>query len=135
MNFKPLAFLAMSGILGVTGGMLGATAIAQQPASSSAASPSSAAPPASSTSETAADAKPAGPSPDTLKKAKSAGYRTKVKSGQTVFCKTEAEIGTHFTEERCIGETQLLTVLDRLQQQRDGLTNHTCSNGGACSGK
>ena len=128
MNFKPLAFLAMSC-------MLGAAAIGQSPASSSAESPPSAAPPASSAATTPADAKPAGPSPDTLKKARNAGYRTKVKSGQTVFCKTESEIGTHFTEEKCIGETQLLTVLDRLQQQRDGMTNHTCSNGGACGGK
>jgi hypothetical protein len=108
--------------------------MAQQPAPSSTASPPSA-PPASSAATTPADAKPASPSPDTLKKARSAGYRTKVKSGQTVFCKTEAEIGSHFSEEKCIGETQLLMVLDRAQQQRDGMTNHTCSSGGACSGK
>ncbi len=127
MNFKPLAFLAM-------GGILSAAAMAQQPAPSSTASPPSA-PPASSAATTPADAKPASPSPDTLKKARSAGYRTKVKSGQTVFCKTEAEIGSHFSEEKCIGETQLLMVLDRAQQQRDGMTNHTCSSGGACSGK
>ncbi len=127
MNLKPLAFLAMSGILG-------ATATAQQPSSSSTASPPAAPTPASSAAPPA-DAKPAGPSADTLKKAKTAGYHTKVKSGQTVFCKTEAQIGSHFTEEHCLDETQLLTTLDRLQQQRDGLTNHTCSAGGACSGK
>ncbi len=132
MNFKALSFLMMSGLLG-------ATAFAQPPQSPSASTPPAnapAPPPANTTSPAApAESKPVGPSPDTLKKAKSAGYHTKVKSGQTVFCKTEAEIGSHFTEEKCMGETQLLMVLDREQQQRDGMGNHTCSSGGACSGK
>jgi hypothetical protein len=123
MNMKPLAFLAMSGLIG-------ATAFAQPPQSSSAATP-----PASASATPPADNKPAGPSPETLKKAKSAGYHAKVKSGQTVFCKTEAEIGSHFTEEKCVGETQMLMALDRAQQQREGLGNHTCSAGGACGGK
>jgi len=75
------------------------------------------------------------PSPDTVKKAKDAGYRAKLRKGVTLFCKDEADIGTHFSTEHCINEDQLGLVLERAQAQRDQMTNHTCSNGGACNSK
>ncbi len=72
------------------------------------------------------------PSPETVKKARQAGYRAKLKRGATVFCKEQVEIGTHFSTESCINEEQLALVLDREEAQRESLTNHTCQG---CSGK
>jgi hypothetical protein len=72
------------------------------------------------------------PSPDTVKKAKQAGYHPKLRKGVTVFCKEETEIGSHFSSENCINEQQLNLALERQQAQRDQMTNHTCTG---CSGK
>jgi hypothetical protein len=80
-------------------------------------------------------AKPTVPSPDTVKKAKSAGYRAKLKKGETLFCKEEVEIGSHFAAEHCIDENQLAMVLEREQAQRDQLSQRACGGNGACGGK
>jgi hypothetical protein len=101
------------------------------PADAAAAAPAPAAPAAPAATTTASAASKI-PSPDTVKKAKLAGYRAKLKKGATVFCKEQTEIGTHFSTENCINEDQLALVLDREQEQRDSLTNHTCQG---CSGK
>jgi hypothetical protein len=84
------------------------------------------------TDSATAPAAPKNPTPDTMKKARMAGYHAKLRKGETLFCKEETEIGSHFSKENCIDETQLLVVLDRQQAQRDQLTNHTCTG---CSGK
>jgi hypothetical protein len=106
-------------------------AYAQQPTDSA---PAPAAPTAATPPPAAAPAPdaPKNPSPETMKKARMAGYHAKLRKGQTLFCKDETEIGSHFSKENCIDETQLLVVLDREQAQRDQLTNHTCTG---CSGK
>lgn len=111
----------------ILGAVIGATApvYAQQSDAASAAP----------TATTPAAEVPKGPSPDTLKKAKNAGYRAKLKSGQTVFCKEITPIGTHFPEEHCLAENQLLMELDKEQAARDSMGNHSCSSGGSCSGK
>jgi hypothetical protein len=82
----------------------------------------------------AAAATPDVPSEDVLKKARSAGYHTKVSHGVLYFCRKEAETGSRFTKENCVNEDQLAQVFERQQAQRDQLSNHTCSGGG-CAGK
>jgi hypothetical protein len=74
------------------------------------------------------------PSADTLKKARDAGYHTKVRRGEVYYCKDVVETGTHFKTETCVDENQLAQTLVREQAQRDQFSNHTCSGGG-CSGK
>jgi hypothetical protein len=67
----------------------------------------------------------AAPSPDVLKRARLAGYRTKkLREGSTVFCKQEAHVGSRFSTESCIDETQLEEFLLRAQAQRDSMKNH-----------
>jgi hypothetical protein len=105
---------AMAGIISVAHAQQ-ATDSATAPAATTAAAPAS-----------------KNPAPETMKKARMAGYRAKLRKGETLFCKEETEIGSHFSKENCIDETQLLVVLDREQAQRDQLTNHTCTG---CSGK
>jgi hypothetical protein len=122
---------------------LGGVASAQQPGDAttppSAPAPNASAPPPSTpTSAAATAAKPPAkpdPSAEVLKKARENGYRAKLRRGQTLFCREETEIGSHFSKENCIDENQLEVVLLRRQEQRDQMSNHTCSNGGACSGK
>jgi len=114
----------------ILGTVIGATAPVYAQQSDAA----SAAPTATAPAAPAAEV-PKGPSADTMKKAKNAGFRAKLKSGQTVFCKEITPIGTHFPEEHCLAENQLLMELDKEQAARDSLGNHSCSSGGACSGK
>lgn len=115
----------------ILGTVLGAAPVYAQQSDAASAAPAESAPAATAP---AAPAAPKGPSADTIKKAKSAGYRAKLKSGQTVFCKDITPIGTHFPEEHCLAENQLLMELDKEQAARDQMGNHTCSSGGACSG-
>ncbi|MGB6310870.1 MAG: hypothetical protein WBF89_24045, partial [Steroidobacteraceae bacterium] len=98
------------------------------PGSPSAASP----PPAASPSQPASGQSPLptvhvtanqGPSADTLKAARDAGFKIKVVDGNTHFCTNEAPVGTRFASESCINETQLYLVLQKRQMQRDQLTH------------
>jgi hypothetical protein len=77
---------------------------------------------------------PDAPSPDVLKKARNAGFHTKVRNNVVLYCKTDTDTGTRFSTEKCLNEAQLLQHLDFAQAQKDQLTGHTCSGGG-CSGK
>jgi hypothetical protein len=83
--------------------------------------------PASSPAPSAVAAAPAvsaTPSPDVLKRAKLAGYRIKkLRQGTTVFCKEESHVGTRFSTNSCIDETQLEELLLRVQSQRDSMNN------------
>ena len=64
------------------------------------------------------------PSPDVLKRAKLAGYRVKkLRQGTTVFCKEESHVGTRFSTNSCVDETQLEEFLLRAQSQRDSMNN------------
>jgi hypothetical protein len=74
------------------------------------------------------------PSADTLKKAREAGYHTKVRRGEVYYCKDVVETGTRFKTESCLDENQLTQALIHQQAQRDQLSNRNCSGGG-CSGK
>jgi hypothetical protein len=74
------------------------------------------------------------PSADTLKKARGAGYHTKIHHGEVYYCKDVVETGTRFKTESCLDENQLAQVLERQQIQRDQLTGHSCGGSG-CSGK
>jgi hypothetical protein len=96
-------------------------------------------PPAATPATTATAAKKAAdppdvPSADTLKKARGAGYHTKIHRGEVFYCKDVVQTGTRFKTESCLDENQLAQVLERQQAQRDQLTGHSCV-GSACSGK
>jgi hypothetical protein len=91
-----------------------------------------AAPSAAKTSTAAAT--PDVPSADILKKARNAGLHTKVKQGVVYYCKTEADMGSRFTSERCYDENQLAQFFITQQAARDQFSNRNCS-GSACSGK
>jgi hypothetical protein len=108
------------------------TATAPTAAPSATSTPAAAAPAASST--TNASTTPATPSTDTLKKARKAGYYTRVRKGQTFFCKKAPQLGTRFESENCISEEQLAMTLEREEAQRDQLRNVTCGGGGSCGG-
>lgn len=85
----------------------------------------SASPSSPTTTAAAAPVVPATPLPDVLKRAKLAGYRVKkLRDGSTVFCKQEAHLGSRFSTDSCIDETQLQEFLLRAQSQRDSLKNH-----------
>jgi len=109
-------------------------AYAQQPTPATTSPPAATAAQVDAPAPAAQPAKPTGPSADTLKKAKLDGYRAKLRKGQTLFCKEQVELGTHFSTETCIDENQLMIVMDREQAARDTMTNHACGNG-ACGGK
>jgi hypothetical protein len=121
----------------LAGAILGisATVHAQQPAAAPAAAdapPPAATAPAATTAPAAAPAAAASaaaspkaaddvPSPAVLKKAHAAGYYTKVRHGNVVYCKSDAVLGTRFTSENCINQDQLEQTLLQAQAQRDQL--------------
>jgi hypothetical protein len=74
------------------------------------------------------------PSADILKKARNAGLHTKVKQGVVYYCKTETDMGSRFTSERCYDENQLAQFLIQQQAARDQFSKQACA-GAACSGK
>lgn len=74
------------------------------------------------------------PPADVLKKARDAGYHTKVSHGVVYYCKVDADLGTRFRTEKCLDEDQLITTLQRLDAVRDQLRASPCGGSG-CSGK
>jgi hypothetical protein len=87
-----------------------------------AAPPTTTATPATAAPGTAAA--PVSPSLEVLKQARLAGYHIrKSRQGATVFCKQEAHLGSRFSTDSCIDETQFEEVLLRAQSQRDSLNN------------
>jgi len=87
------------------------------PAAPQATTAPSAAAPAAAAPKAADDV----PSPALLRKAKSAGYYTKVKHGNVIYCKSEPKIGSRFADETCIDENQLEATLIQAQAQRDAV--------------
>jgi hypothetical protein len=77
---------------------------------------------------------PDAPNPEVMKKARDAGFHTKVRNNTVLYCKTDADIGTRFSTEKCLNEAQLLQHLDFAQAQKDQLSGHSCAGSG-CSGK
>jgi hypothetical protein len=106
---------------------------AAAPAPAATAAPASPAPVVVVHTSTVA-ATPDVPSADLLKKARNAGLHTKVKQGVVYYCKTEADMGSRFTSERCYDENQLAQFLIAQQAARDQFSKQTCG-GSACSGK
>jgi len=71
---------------------------------------------------TAPIAAAAGPDPDTLKKAKNAGFHPEVtKAGATVYCREDAEVGSRFKKKRCVDADGLHAYLDENQVMQDQL--------------
>jgi len=74
------------------------------------------------------------PSADILKKARDAGYHTKVSHNVVYYCREDTDVGTRFRTEKCLTEEQLQVQLERLQAAKDQLRNNPCGGSG-CSGK
>lgn len=67
---------------------------------------------------------PPSPSAAVLRQAKLAGYHIKkLRDGKTMFCKNETHLGSRFSTESCLDESQLAEFLIRTQTQRDNLNN------------
>jgi hypothetical protein len=75
------------------------------------------------------------PTVETLKKAHEAGYTAeRDKAGLVKFCKSDANIGTHFKSKKCYDENRLALVLRQEELQREQFMNRSCFGGGACGG-
>ena len=80
-----------------------------------------------------APAAPAGPSAETLKKARMAGYHPETKQGVTMYCQETANIGTRFPTKKCLNEQQLNGVVDIQHQQQDSMRKPiNCTGGPGC---
>jgi hypothetical protein len=127
---------AMAGIVAAAYAQQTPDAAKAPAAAPDATAPSATAPPAATAAKktsTVADT-PDVPSADTLKKAREAGYHTRVKRGEVYYCKDVVETGTRFKTEHCLDENQLARTLIQQQAQRDQLNNYSCV-GTACNGK
>jgi hypothetical protein len=64
------------------------------------------------------------------KKAKQFGWRPEVQKGTTVYCRNDAEVGSRFSTKRCVGESQLATLIEQAEFDKDQLKQRGC--GGNC---
>jgi hypothetical protein len=109
----------------------------QSPAATSAPTTAPAATPTATPAERETSpppAAPAGPSADTLKKARLAGYRPETKKGITMYCQETANIGTRFPTKKCLDESQLKLVMDVHNDQADSLRQPGACTGAVCTG-
>jgi hypothetical protein len=80
-------------------------AFAQQSSSSDQPASAAQAPPA------AAPTGPAGPSAETLKKAKSLGLKPEMHGGKQQYCYEDASVGSRFPTKKCVDENQLTDLI------------------------
>ncbi len=78
----------------------------------------------------AAAAKSFGERDQLLKRARSSGYKTRQKNGETVYCREETPVGTHFPLTNCLTEEQTLTAMRNAIQTQDFMRNAP----GRCAG-
>jgi len=72
-------------------------------------------------------------SDQTVRLARSVGYFPEVRNGVTVYCKTDANIGTLFKTKKCVDEDALRILVQQRENQQDTLRSLQCS--GSCGGK
>jgi hypothetical protein len=65
--------------------------------------------------------------PELMKKAAQVGYFPRTRGGVPMFCRTDSDIGTRFTTEKCVNEDQLAEIVQRMREVRDNM-----HKGGAC---
>ena len=75
-------------------------------------------------------AKPAADNAAVAKKAKQAGWRPEVQNGDTVYCRSDAQVGSRFSTRRCVNETQLALLIEQAEYDKDQLKQRGC--GGNC---
>ena len=103
------------------------------PSASPTPSPAPPSAPATAPAASPAPTAPTGPSADTLKKARMAGYRPETKNGTTMFCQETANLGTRFPTKKCLNEQQLNGVVDIQHQQQDSMRKPiNCTGGPGC---
>jgi hypothetical protein len=67
------------------------------------------------------------------KKAKQSGWSPEVQNGNAVYCRNDAEVGSRFSTRRCVSESQLATLIEQAEYDKDQLKQRGC--GGNCGGK
>jgi hypothetical protein len=117
---------------------------ASSTASSSATAPAPAAPAtaAAGTDSTATASKPASsetaassdPSPALLKEARREGFKPKKRNGVTMFCYSDATLGTRFETEKCFDQQHMENLIQEREDQRNLARQPGACSGSNCSG-
>lgn len=94
---------------------------AQSPASSTAA-----------TSTTSSAAAVSEPSPEVVKMALHEGFKPKKRNGITLFCHTDANLGTRFPSEKCCDEAHMKMLVQQREDMRDQMRHPAGCSG--CNG-
>jgi hypothetical protein len=70
-----------------------------------------------------------------VKQARKEGFRPKKqRNGETLYCYSDASLGTHFVTEKCFNQAQLVEEIQRRKDQRDVLGHPGACTGASCSG-
>jgi hypothetical protein len=115
------------------------------PAAETAAAPPPAAdsaPPAPAASSAATGAKDASsatddaaaPSPELLKEARREGFKPKKRNGVTMFCYSDASLGTHLESEKCFDQHHMEMLVQQREDQRNLLRQTSACTGSSCNG-
>jgi len=116
------------GRLAVAMALMAAAAVAQSqqpppPASNPPSESSAATPTETPTADKPAAEKPAGPSAETLKKAKELGMHPETHSGVTKYCWEDESIGSCFKTKKCATEADLDGIIDSRQAMKNQMKN------------
>jgi hypothetical protein len=128
------------------------TAPASSPPAESATSSANPSPPAPSSSATApatagtdsattaskpassASASSSEPSPEVLKEARREGFKPKKRDGVTMFCYSDASLGTKFVTEKCFDQHHMEMLVQQREDQRNLMKQQGACSGANCSG-
>jgi len=82
----------------------------------------------------ATDASSSEPSPEVLKEARREGLKPKKRNGVTVYCHTDATVGTHFETEKCYDQEHMEMLVQQRQDQRNVMQQPGACTGSTCNG-
>jgi predicted lipid-binding transport protein (Tim44 family) len=74
------------------------------------------------------------PSPELLKEARREGFKPKKRDGVTMFCYSDASLGTKFVTEKCFDQHHMEMLVQQREDQRNQLRQQGACTGAACSG-
>jgi hypothetical protein len=74
------------------------------------------------------------PSQAVLKEARREGLKPKKRNGVTVYCHTDATVGTHFETEKCYDQEHMEMLVQQRQDQRNVMQQPGACTGSSCNG-
>jgi hypothetical protein len=104
------------------------------PSSSAASSSTNAPATTSKPASSATEAPSSEPSAEVMKEARREGFKPKKRDGVTMYCYTDATLGTKFVTEKCFDQHHMEMLVQQREDQRNQMKQPGACGGADCSG-